>query len=154
MLRKYSEIGYEILRHWGFEDGGDLQKKIRSMKAEDSELCVIVALLSEIKLLGYRLEVLDSKYTKLNILELKKNSTDNIANAMLKVLSIQNGDTPIDQMDLSRLSTRARKILIRSKVTLRSEITREKMAEYRNCGEKTITELIRWAGESVKHSND
>lgn len=148
--RTFREIGQHLAGGWGFDDGGDINAKIKVLTDEKETVCLLAAVVSAINDMNKELRNLRNsvskqpKATPAPAPATVVKERDIVADAMLKWMQTASHVTILGEMDFSQLSTRATKALQRSGVTELSQITPERLYDVRNCGVRTIDEIMEW----------
>jgi DNA-directed RNA polymerase alpha subunit len=146
--RSYAYYGDDISDGWGQDDQGDLYQKIKHMSAEMRMQCLMAAMARQVReLRGDLLRLAVENYR-----ESEAPSKDVMADAKLQTLRVFQGDTPISEIDCSRLSVRARRTLIKAGITMLSQITEKRLMEIRNCGKTTTDEIMKWARRNLSQN--
>jgi hypothetical protein len=117
------------------------------MSEQKEMICLLAAAVSELKQLRQQMRQQMRQPARPDSKKKESPTVNNpVADGMLAMFT---GQKPIaDEItpeDKKRLTVRARKALVRAGVTMRSEVTRERFDEVRNCGQTTIAELLEWA---------
>lgn len=135
MIHEYSKLGKNMSSSWGFSrENEPVNDVIKSLTESQKLICLMAAVVEEVKSL--RSAIRELKPPK----ELKDDSP---SSGMLEALRVAMGDVDIRKaMSSEKLSVRARRAIYRLEIKHVSEITRERLAGIRQCGEKTICELL------------
>lgn len=150
--RTFAEIGDAIARNgWGRDDGGNFGGTIQVLKADERSVCLLAAAVIEIGRLSEEIRTMrHACFSRPARNGEAREFGSNVADATLAWLAKSSGDVPVDDMDTDSLSVRARGVLLRSGIRVRSQITPEALAGVRNCGEVTMQELVEWAERHAK----
>jgi len=148
--RTFKEIGQQLAGGWGFDDGGDINAKIKLLAEAKETVCLLAAVVSAIN--DTNKELRDLRYTVSKQSKVPPapspaiavKERDIVADAMLKWMQTASRVKTVEGMDWSNLSTRATKALQLSGVTELSQITPERLYDVRNCGVGTINEIMEW----------
>lgn len=149
--RTFKEFGQQLAGGWGFDDGGDINEKIKALTEAKETVCLLAAVVSAINDMNKELRNLRNSVSKqpkappAPVPATVVKERDIVADAMLKWMQTASRAETVGEMDLSQLSTRAAKALQRSGVTELSQITPERLYDVRNCGVRTIDEIMEWA---------
>ena len=135
-FRSYKEIGIELL-NWGTEDNGNFREHIRTLSTEQKIGCLLIAAVSHLKNIEISL-------LNLRIALREKKTGSSVSDGAIYWLT-HSKDKRVDQMDKSTLSVRARKVIEQADIRFRSEVTEKNLDGRRNCGAKTMRELLEWA---------
>jgi hypothetical protein len=142
----YKELGNSFAKSWGFDDGGDLDKTIRQLDHEKLVVSLLSSIANSLLLIRNELKgVIDTNERSMQEQKKKESQSDALADGLLLATRELLGDVPIEKMDLSKLSLRARKALKRSGLKMRSQITKDAMMQVRGCWVTTSDELVQWA---------
>lgn len=135
-----SEIGAFMSDGWGYADASTIPEKIKSLSDDKQIMCLLAAVVStltkmhnEIKKINNHLYV--SSVGKIDDPDLA------IADGMLETLQ---GFDLISDRDVSTLSTRAYRIILRGHFTKVSQLTEANLRRTPQCGPTVTDEILRW----------
>jgi hypothetical protein len=144
MHREFADVGKTIaFNHWGRDDKDDLHEFIRSMNQDERQTCLLAAIANQLSSLRYELIELRTRPSPRPPKQINP-----VADGLLKTLRLSRGDIELSECDQSKLSVRSRNILSGGDFTYLSEITEESLRDVRNCGTKTIQEIMEWKNSS------
>lgn len=127
-------IGDIIANQWGVSSTTS-EEAIKGLTTDRQQLAVMCAMLTAIQRLTRRVDC---------IMNENPPPTDDPSDGMLTAIMHMRGDKLIANSDKSHLSVRARKAISRTGVKFWSEVTHERLSMLRNCGDKTIQEILKF----------
>lgn len=160
--RSFRELGDMLANNWGFDDSGDVDSVIKLMPNDQRLYCLMAAVVHQLRIANAELSNIrstadflmlqDRVASRVNKAQAPKESNP-VSDGIFRWLRMEEGDLPLDSLDPSSLSIRARKSLSRGNFTMRSQLTIDNLLAVRNCGITTANEIRAWAGV-ISHETD
>jgi hypothetical protein len=153
---------YIASSYYGYNTDKTIQEQEQLLKYEQKVVCLLAALVSKTRsqeekdlttfLAGIRRDLVSFRETIKDFMAHQKrieesgigDESDPIANAIRNLYGKSFFDTPLDGLDTSRLSVRAKRILQKSGFVMLSHITEENLGKIKGCGNATVIELLLW----------
>lgn len=138
--RPFKFLGRRILG-WGQDDNGDLNSLIRTASDERKTMCLLCAILDEVREMNQR-----SKRIADNAKE-RRELPDPMAEGFVQAIRIRSGEIPIpswNELYETGLPLRAMRAIDSGEFKFVNDIDRDSLLDIRNVGETTAKEVLAW----------